>query len=508
MTAAQNPTDAADHAVTHLAVELVASLGVEGTATLLAIGTLILTAKSKAFRAAEWKAFRWACRATWRLLVALVLLAVAQLRGRGITPTKDERRLLARLAPSHWREHCEARGLDGTITSRPKLTEAGITAAVRLDGTWTVAKLRQAEENVRALLGARTALRIEITPGKRGGWAELVIRTRSAVDSADLRWTPKRVGIGLDAHTGEPVTLPRTRLLLAGSSGAGKSVALRPYLAELCADPKASVILVDAKRVEGALWKTRARIARDAAEIEQVAAELYAEMMKRLELLEAAGKASHTPTVERPTLVVVVDEGAEVLTIAKDAVAAFESVARMGRAAEIHLVWCTQKPTMSGSSAGIPPQIAAQMDVRAALRLATATEVRVVLGEDATAAGWDAHTLPKPGVLMLRGTGRGPAPVKVWYMDDQTVRELPPAPIWRRSTDAGDDEGDAPAVELVKASGAVARVLDVLAAGPVRQKDLAEASGLSKGAVSKAVGRLAEAGRVVRLDDGRVQLAA
>ncbi|MGW9027311.1 FtsK/SpoIIIE domain-containing protein [Streptomyces sp. NPDC055722] len=418
---------AQDHPTTQSAGLLV-ELSPQGAAVLLAVGAAILTYKSKTVRELEARAIRVAFRYAWRALVAIVRAIVARLFGRrGLTPSKDERRLLARLAPSHWREHRDGRGLDGTQTARPRLTEAGITAAVRLDGTWTVAKLRQHEENVRALLGARTALRVEITPGKRGGWAELVIRTRSAVHQADMRWSPQRKGVGLDAHTGKPVHLPRARLLLAGSSGAGKSVALRPFLADLAADDRAAVVLVDAKRVEGALWKTRARVARDAAEIEAVAAELQAEMMDRLAKLETTGRASWTPTPQRPTVVVVVDEGAEVMSLAPDAVPAFESVARMGRAAEIHLVWCTQKLTMSGASAGIPPQIAGQMDVRAALRLSSAAECRTVLGEDATAGGWDAHTLPKPGVLMLRGTGRGPAPVKVWFMDDDTARTLPPA---------------------------------------------------------------------------------
>ncbi|MFE6521886.1 MarR family transcriptional regulator [Streptomyces sp. NPDC057794] len=504
--AAQNPTHDAGQAV-----PVLLELGPQGVAVLLAVAVLALTWKSKTVRKAEWRAFRWACRATWRLLVALVALAVNLVRQRqALTASKEERRLLARLQPGHWREHAEHRGLDGTLTSRPKLTDAGISVALRLTGKWTVKKLQEQEESVRALLGCRTALRLEIRPGKRGGWAELTLRTRSAVDEADMRWTPKRQGIGLDTHTGKPVVIPVGRLLLAGSSGAGKSVTLRPFLAGLCADEKSAVVMVDLKRVEGALWKTRARVARTPDEVAAVAGELQAEMMDRLEALETTGRASWTPTVDRPRLVVVVDEGGEVSAVAKESIAAFESLARMGRAAEIHVVWCTQKPTMSGASAGIPPQIAAQMDVRLCLKVATATEVRTVLGEDATAEGWDAHRLPKPGVLLVRGTGRGPAPVKVWFMDDDTTRNLPPAPVWHGKA-RDDDRQEQPL--LVKETpaprqDAAARVLRLVQHdGPARQKDIAERAGLPKGTVSKAVARLLAAGQLARLDDGTLAAA-
>jgi S-DNA-T family DNA segregation ATPase FtsK/SpoIIIE len=517
---------------------LLSQLGPQGVAVLLAVGLAVLTAKSKTVRKAEAALVRAAFRFAWRLLVGLVRILVARVTGRqGITPTKEERKILARLAPGHWRDHAEGRGLDGTLTSRPRLTAAGITAAVRCTGTMTPSRLADREESVRALLGIRTALRVEITPGKRGGWAELTIRTRSAVDTADMTWRPGCEGIGLDAHNGRPVHLPRARFLLAGSSGAGKSVALRPFLADCAADPLAAVVLVDAKRVEGALWRTRARVARDEAEITAVGIELQAEMMDRLIELEATGRASWTPTPERPALVVVVDEGAEVKTIAPDAMAQFESLARMGRAAEIHLVWCTQKPTMSGPSAGIPPQIAAQMDVRAALRLATATETRTVLGEDATAEKWDAHKLPKPGHLLLRGTGRGPAPVKVWYMDDDQVRALPPAPVWHREVVAAvppmpshppvipaqvEAEADAAmdeAVTLTKTAApepvtdlpvtdAILAALSVAPAAGLSVAELQAATARGKSQVYAGLQELTDDGRAVKVGRGRYALAA
>lgn len=463
-------------------------------------------------------AWLWTAAIAPVVVTGALVLAVAAARRRrpdtgSLVPSAEEKQLLRRLAPEHWRAFADARGLEGTVTGRPALTEAGITCHVRLDGKWTVGKLQSAEDNVRALLGCATTLRMEIKHGSRGGWALLILRTRSAADAADLTWTPERIGVGIDTVTGEPVAVPfASRMLLAGSSGAGKSVTLRPLLAELAADPKSAVAMIDLKRVEGALWKTRARVARTDEEAAGLAAELAGEMMTRLEELEDTGRASWTPTAERPRIVLVVDEGAEVLSVADKAMDAVRSIARMGRAAEIHLWWCTQKPTMSGSAKGIDPQVAAQADVRLCLKVATATEVRTVLGEDASAEGWDAHKLRKPGYLLIRGTGREPHAVRAWYMDDAAVRALPSAPIWH---------GDAlaPVVDLRKppappSAGAATgtdndtRVLYVVREdGAARHRDIVERTGLAKATVSRAVARLVAAGRLVKLDDGTVALA-
>lgn len=52
------------------------------------------------------------------------------------------------------------------------------------------------------------------------------------------------------------------------------------------------------------------------------------------------------------------------------------------------------------------------------------------------------------------------------------------------------------------------RVLDALAAGPKRQRDIIAATGMLQGTVSKSVKRLANSGRVTRSEDGTIALAA
>ncbi|RAS25439.1 S-DNA-T family DNA segregation ATPase FtsK/SpoIIIE [Streptomyces avidinii] len=430
-----------------------------------------------------------------------------------IEPTAEERALLKRLQPEHWREHAEQRGLTGTLTGRPKLTESGIVVAVRLDGTWTATKLRGGEDHIRALLGARTGLRMQIKAGKQGGWAELTLRTRSAADGDDLLWSPERRSLGIDTVTGEHVTVPLgERLLIAGRSGAGKSVASRPLLYDASEGDTNALVIIDLKRVEGRLWDHRARVASTPEEVIAVVGELDAEMHDRLDVLPK-GQDTWTPSSDRPRITVVVDEGAEVLTAAGRALPGLESIARMGRAACIDLWWMTQKPTIND---GIPKQIAPQISTSICLAVRTPAEARVVLGEDAQAKGWNADELPAPGVALIRDGKRKPDPVKVRYMDKAVVIALPDQPIWSRTTTPAT--AGAPTLTLVKATAEPAaaaapaagsvddRVLSALRSGPLRQADIVTAAELPKGTVSKAVKRLAEAGLLQRLDGGALAL--
>ncbi|MFJ4568272.1 MarR family transcriptional regulator [Streptomyces caelestis] len=476
------------------------------------------------------RAWVWSAIAVVAAVTALsVWIAVRERDTTGLKPTAEESALLKRLQPQHWKEHAEQRGLAGTLTGRPKLTEAGIVCAVRLDGTWTATKLRAAEDHIRALLGARTSLRMQIKAGKQGGWAELTLRTRSAADGDDLKWTPERRSLGIDTVTGEQVTVPLgERLLIAGRSGAGKSVASRPLLFDASEGETNALVIIDLKRVEGRLWDHRARVASTPHEVIDVTDELETEMLERLSILPK-GQDTWTPTPNRPRITVVVDEGAEVMTAAdkvpyetetsdgktrtvnRSALPALESIARMGRAACIDLWWMTQKPTIGD---GIPKQIAPQIGVSICLAVRTPAEARVVLGEDAQAKGWNADELPVPGVALIRDGKRKPDPVKVRYMDKSVVIALPDREPWSRSVAPTVEAAGAPTLTLVATAtekapavdGAAARVLKAIetADEPVLQKDLVTITGLSKGAVSKAIKTLTTSGTVVRSLDGRL----
>ena len=68
------------------------------------------------------------------------------------------------------------------------------------------------------------------------------------------------------------------------------------------------------------------------------------------------------------------------------------------------------------------------------MAVASPTEARNVLGEDATAKGWHAEDLLKGGWALIRvqGEDRKPDPVRVWFMTKEDVKAIPPQTAWRR----------------------------------------------------------------------------
>jgi S-DNA-T family DNA segregation ATPase FtsK/SpoIIIE len=453
----------------------------------------------------------------------------------------EEQRLVERLDPSYWVQHADERGLAGTVPSPVEVTPAGLVSHVRLDGRWTPKTFRTKIDEIRAMLGARTDLRMEIKAGSHGDRATITLRTRSAADGVDLSgWTPGAPW-GVDTVTGEPVQVPLgRRMLIAGTSGAGKSWSTRALLAEGSEYADHRLVVIDPKRVEAINWQHRARTAIAPDEVLDVTDELVAEMHDRLNLIPR-GQDVIQISADRPRITVFVDEGAEVKSMAKDSeyrriMENLRTLARMARAAEIILIWATQKPTMD-KDGGIDPQISAQITYRAALALSTSGESRVVFGEDATDKGWHAHELPMPGVAMLRsGPKAKPHPINTRAFSPADVIALPDRPIWRRegaparSAGAPDDLGPLglrlvkggpdyviappatePAAEVPAQSTAQPtnreKVAAAVRAGARTVADVALVTGINKGTVSKAVKSLVDAGEIVKAEDGALSVA-
>jgi S-DNA-T family DNA segregation ATPase FtsK/SpoIIIE len=121
------------------------------------------------------------------------------------------------------------------------------------------------------------------------------------------------------------------------------------------------------------------------------------------------------------------------------------TIARKYRAAEIVLVWCTQKPSLSGNGHGLDSQISAQLTHKLSLTAATPSESRVIFGEDAGDKGWDAHELPLKGWALLRDieTQAEPARLRMRAMSPADVIALPDRPVWFKDGDrlfGGDDQ--------------------------------------------------------------------
>lgn len=416
-----------------------------------------------------------------------------------------ENRLLARLAG--WNEHADGRGLEGVTPSDPTIDNLGIRAVLTTSGKVTPKSLDKKLSAIRAALSVPRDVRTDLSEGDYGDQAILRIRTRTP--DRDMVWRPTCKGIGVDTETGAPVVLPKGRMLIAGTSGAGKSVLVRVVMAEaLTAEEPTVVVFIDAKGEEAGLWRGKIRTATEPEDILGLLRELNAEAKDRSQIMQEQGVATWVPTQERPRIVIVVDEGAEVMamhdTSAKDPadhldlIGEIAPLGRLGRSRAMDVKWATQKPTLGE---GIPSQLNGVMQDRVVLKTAGRNENNQVLGSD-----WKSHELELGGFAVTNVAGRGPdqAPIQVWDLSkDSQVASVPDGMVWsyRHSIDAveapvedlDDEEGDG---DWIGAQGAVMSALR--GSGPRTLAQLEKELDYSKAMVYKALKQLEAAGRIAQ----------
>jgi hypothetical protein len=306
---------------------------------------------------------------------------------------------------------------DAARTSWPK-----VASAMRLDG------------RMKAADGQRTnELTISFVDNSKTGLESLT------------GWHPS-ASWAVVADTGDSVPVPLgRRILFAGCSGSGKSWSARPLMAEASEYDDHRLVVIDLKVTEARNWQHRARIATEVDQIDQVTTELIEEGERRLKLIPR-GRDTVEISPDMPRLTVFVDEGGELLSaLEEDVIERLRTIARKYRAAELILVWATQKPSLSGNGHGLDSQISAQLTHKLSLTAATPNESRVIFGEDAGDKGWDAHDLPLKGWALLRDieTQAAPARLRMRAMSPSDVIALPDRPVWFKDGDrwfSGDEQ--------------------------------------------------------------------
>ena len=186
---------------------------------------------------------------------------------------------------------------------------------------------------------------------------------------------PLTVCIGCNTLN-EPVTINLAKaphVLIAGETGSGKSVCLNTIINALLYNATPNdlrLLMVDTKRVElsayNGLPHLYAPIAQDGAAALYIVQSLNDLMRERMEKMSAA-KVRHIDEmpVQYPHIVLIIDELADLMLMKKDEIEPLlVSIAQLGRAAGIHLILATQRPTVNVVTgllkANIPCRIALQ----------------------------------------------------------------------------------------------------------------------------------------------------
>ena len=287
----------------------------------------------------------------------------------------------------------------GDVVHGPSVTRYEFT----LDQGVKLSKLTNLADDIALALGSG-GVRIAPIPNKSSvvgievpNRVVTAVRIRDVIDSRAFAEHKSRVAfavgkdIGGNAIVGDIARLPH--VLIAGTTGSGKSVCTNSLIVSLLyksTPEEVRFIMVDPKMVELAPYNGIPHLLIPVVTDPKKAAgalqwAVY-EMMKRYKLFSENGVkdlAGFNALAQRneelkkmPTVVVVIDELADLMLVAaKEVEESICRVAQMGRAAGMHLVIATQRP----SSDVITGLMKANIPSRIAFAVASSLESRIIL---------------------------------------------------------------------------------------------------------------------------------
>jgi DNA segregation ATPase FtsK/SpoIIIE, S-DNA-T family len=297
-----------------------------------------------------------------------------------------------------------------------------------------------------ALALAVTRLRIQApVPGQGVVGVEVpnddisMVRLRPIIESGEFRHlqSPLAVGLGRDV-TGTSVAIDLARLphlLIAGTTGSGKSVCLNGLITNLVFNngpDDLHLIMIDPKKVELIRFNSLPHLI-GGVEVEAdravgVLRWLTAEMDRRYEtfahfnarnILSYNRKAAQHSSPEMkplPYIAVFIDELADLMhTYPGDVERTLCRLAQMARATGIHLVVATQRP----STDVITGLIKANFPARLSFSVASGIDSRVIL--DSVGAE---QLLGKGDMLFLSPEASAPIRVQGVFVDDEEVSRV------------------------------------------------------------------------------------
>jgi len=307
-------------------------------------------------------------------------------------------------------------------------------------------------DDIARSMSAITA-RIAIVPGRSVIGIELpnpvreMVYFREMLESDAYVDSPAKLGIVLGKDIGgDPVVTDLARmphLLIAGTTGSGKSVAINTMILSLLyrhepdrvrfilVDPKMlelsvydniphllTPVVTDPKKAVIALrWAVREMESRYEA-MARLGVRNIEGYNNRIEELLAAGESlsrsmqvgvdgqtgeaiyetQELPPVKFPYIVIIVDEMADLMLVAgKEIEAAIQRLAQMARAAGIHLIMATQRPSVDV----ITGTIKANFPTRISFAVTSKIDSRTILGESGAE-----QLLGQGDMLFMAGGGR------------------------------------------------------------------------------------------------------
>lgn len=258
--------------------------------------------------------------------------------------------------------------------------------------------LNLAAQHIRmeAPIPGKSAIGIEV-PNK----TTEAVHLRDVLDCSDFKDARGGIPVGLGKDiAGKPVITDLAKmphLLVAGTTGSGKSVCINTLISSILFSRKpeeVKLLLIDPKMVELSIYNgiphLMAPVVTDMKKAAAVLRWAVREMEARYKAFAASGKRdiksyneAH-PKAAMPLIVLIIDELADLMMTAPDDIEeSISRLAQMARAAGIHMVLATQRPSVNvitGSiKANVPSRISfavgSQIDSRTILDMAGAEKL-------------------------------------------------------------------------------------------------------------------------------------
>jgi len=278
-----------------------------------------------------------------------------------------------------------------------------------------VAQVANLTEDLSLALEAES-VRIQRIPGKSSLGIEIpnykreIIKLRDIIESEKFQSAPSKLtfAMGKDVTGGVTITdlAVMPHLLIAGSTGTGKSVALNALIASLMykATPEeVKLVLIDPKRLEFSLYEDIPHllcpVINDPKKAHVVLMDIVRKMEERYKKLQSikvrnidqyntqmkqliAERKGQLTDEEKETLqplpyiVIIIDELAELMMVGAQEVEFFIGrIAQLARAVGIHLVMATQRPSIDV----ITGTIKNNFSCRIAFRVPSKVDSRIII---------------------------------------------------------------------------------------------------------------------------------
>lgn len=322
----------------------------------------------------------------------------------------------------------EALRLDATVTGEtdgPSITRYEVSLAPEL----RVGRVLRLEDHLTFHFGAK--VRVAPVPGHRLVGVEVVKDSPGTVTLREV-WDDEPTVITMGRSLAGPVAERLERLphmIVAGSTGSGKSVWINSVITELLiknTPDDLRLVLIDPKRVELSAYAGLPHLEGEVVSTPSAAVaaltHVVAEVDRRYEMMRQAD-VRHARDLGLPVMVVVIDELADLMiTSGKRVESNIVRIAQLARAASVHLIVATQRP----SADVITGLIKSNLPARLAFRTSSAIDSRVILDSKG------AEALLGRGDGLFRAAGGDLVRVQAPYVSDEQITRI--VDYWRTSS--------------------------------------------------------------------------